>query len=183
MPIIDKKIGLDKEEYKVSKKGLDPFGAERQALDLIRMERSAPMGPNTAGLDYGIEDRGDYYKVTVESEELTAGPRGIAKARGMVGSGKQGKGQGETDPRGLNVAEDAILSADKPQSQSSGMDGEGETGSFDLQSRLNSLYTVPELRREARRAGVYVSTTMRKDEIIEQMARRAPLRARRLAGR
>jgi hypothetical protein len=56
-------------------------------------------------------------------------------------------------------------------------------GSFDLQSQLDTLYSAPELRDRARRAGVYTSNTMDKRRIIEAIERQDPVLARRLAGR
>lgn len=186
MPVIDKD-GADRREFRVSKTGLNPFGGRRQALNMVKSELTAPVGPNMAGLDYSIEDRDDHYAVSVEKRELRAGPRGLAVARGMVGSGKKGKGRGREKGKGTSVAldniEDQMHSVNKPTKRSSGKNGEGEGGSFDLQSRLNTLYTVPELRREARRNGVYVTQNMRKDDIIEKFANEAPFKARRLTGR
>lgn len=179
MPIIDRDIGVDKKKYKVSKEGLDPFGAQRQAMRMVRSELDAPMGPNIAGLDYGVEDRGDYYEITVEEREHRAGPRGIARARDAVGRAPDNKG---TD-RAEDILDDKMHYVDRPGKRSSGMDGAGEGGSFDLQSRLNNLYTVPELREEVRRAGVYVSQNARKDDIIRALANEAPYRARQMTGR
>jgi hypothetical protein len=56
-------------------------------------------------------------------------------------------------------------------------------GSFDLQSQLNALYSAPELRDKARRAGVYTGNTMDKRRIIKAIERQDPVLARRLAGR
>jgi len=177
MPIKDKDIGFDKKLVKVSKNGLDPFAAKQQALNLVRRELPAPMPPNAGDIEYDVHDRGDYYEVTVQAKERRAGPKGLARARGMIGRGAQDKGQGQGPPDNLSIpfdGADEMLSVDEPW---------GPRDSFDLQGQLNSLYSALELRDIARQNGVYVPNTMDKRRLVTAIMDRDPHLARQLADR
>lgn len=157
---------------RVSKSHLDPFGARRQAIDHVRSRRGPSAPPNVTGFEYEARDEGDAIEVTVRGMRQRAGPGRVPPGLQRRSDDRPGRGPPDDGDFGVGVEEEVLRVRGPP-----------DRGDFDISSRLDKMYTKPELMREARRHGVHVRPNAGKREIREELVRQAPLAAQRLVGR
>jgi len=155
-----------RESFKVAKQGLDPFGAKKQAVDLVRRRRAIATGPNTTDINYEVQERGNHFEVTVESSSrgthLPSVSRGRGKAKGRAKNADRGKrkGQDKGKRKGQNKPKqnngkpesDKFLSVNDSPSSIIRADGPDTGGlqvgpeTLDIDGQLTATYNKSELR-------------------------------------
>lgn len=150
---------------KIPKRDLDPFFGERQqAEQLAKRHADLPRRPNVQRYEVESSDHGDHYAVEIRGIR-GAGPRGIPDH--VSGRGSEiGRRQRQNAP----VFDDVFL-------------GLGDPFPADIANELSAHLTHNELRKQARRYGVHLSSNAPKHRNVQEFIDQAPRAARELIGR